>query len=252
MKTALATLVFWLAFNLSPAWARPHYHLARYNVPSRTNSPPPAATPPTVTATPGAVQAYPNAPYFNPNPAKPAPLVAPPVDPEAEAEHKTEIAQRVLDWHRDQAEHGSEYAQYEMGLHYLNGDGVSRDLSMAKYWFLKAARQGNDDAYEKLKNTDDNRTVTLPGGRCLSSADARMRFMAKTGFPSGRPGYVIEFLTPIREGGSVAPENMTWEKIADARAAERWDEATNPPSATPPATPVTPVSQPAAHKDSGS
>lgn len=41
-------------------------------------------------------------------------------------------------------------AQYAMGVLYENGFGVSKDLSQAAAWYLKAAEQGNSDAQYNL------------------------------------------------------------------------------------------------------
>lgn len=37
-----------------------------------------------------------------------------------------------------------------MGLHYLNGDGVPKDVEKARDMFSKAASQGNTDASAEL------------------------------------------------------------------------------------------------------
>jgi Sel1 repeat len=47
---------------------------------------------------------------------------------------------------QEQAEKGITDAQIDLGLIYYNGDGVSKDKSMAAHWFLKAAEQGHADA----------------------------------------------------------------------------------------------------------
>ena len=41
-------------------------------------------------------------------------------------------------------------AQYAMGVLYENGFGVSKDLTQAAAWYLKAAEQGNSDAQYNL------------------------------------------------------------------------------------------------------
>ncbi|GHT63435.1 hypothetical protein FACS189451_10160 [Bacteroidia bacterium] len=47
------------------------------------------------------------------------------------------------------AEQGAAIAQYELGLCYENGKGVTKDYSQAAYWYKKAAEQG--DAIAKVK-----------------------------------------------------------------------------------------------------
>jgi TPR repeat protein len=163
-----------------------------------------------------------------------APVAAAPVDPEVEAARKSTNAAKALAWQKEQAEAGSAYGQFQMGMHYMNGDGVTKDLGIARGWFLKSAKQGNDDAYEKLKNLDFPETVHAADGRVIQSNSARTDFMAQTGHPKGNPGFVIDYKTPIVGGGSDAPDNMQWAILADARKAEKWDELE--PQAVDPAT----------------
>ena len=43
---------------------------------------------------------------------------------------------------KERAEQGDEYAQYNLGLMYANGQGVSQNYEQAIKWFTKAAEQG--------------------------------------------------------------------------------------------------------------
>jgi hypothetical protein len=163
-----------------------------------------------------------------------APVAAAPVDPEVEAARKATNSAKALAWQKEQAEAGSAYGQFQMGMHYMNGDGVSKDLGIARGWFLKSARQGNDDAYEKLKNLDFPETVHASDGRVIQSNSAHTDFMAQTGHPKGNPGFVINYKTPIATGGADTPDNMQWAILGDARKSEKWDELE--PQAVDPAT----------------
>jgi len=40
--------------------------------------------------------------------------------------------------------------QFELGLCYLNGDGVPQDMKKAVYWITKAAEQGHEEAQSFL------------------------------------------------------------------------------------------------------
>ncbi len=58
-------------------------------------------------------------------------------------------------------------------------------------------------------------------GRIRRSESARRQFMAQTGYPRGRPGYVVDHVVPLACGGADAPSNMQWQSVAAARAKDR-------------------------------
>ena len=49
------------------------------------------------------------------------------------------------------AEQGNANAQYNLGVMYANGDGVTKDAVKAVEWYQKAAAQGYADAIQRLK-----------------------------------------------------------------------------------------------------
>jgi hypothetical protein len=42
-----------------------------------------------------------------------------------------------------------------------------------------------------------------------------------TGFPHGRPGYVIDHIIALKRGGPDNPSNMQWQTIEEAKAKDR-------------------------------
>lgn len=106
----------------------------------------------------------PNAPSPRPaNPPAPAlppgPVVTPPPAlPAAPASTNTarmrpeqlEAQKRAVEALRKRAEAGSASAQYELGVRYLTGKGVTTNLVEARKWFEAAARQGDYWAKKKL------------------------------------------------------------------------------------------------------
>ena len=58
-------------------------------------------------------------------------------------------------------------------------------------------------------------------GKIQRSEEAKRDFMKQSGFPHGRPGYVVDHITPLAKGGRDAPSNMQWQTVAEARAKDR-------------------------------
>ncbi|HXF09576.1 MAG TPA: DUF3395 domain-containing protein, partial [Desulfuromonadaceae bacterium] len=59
-------------------------------------------------------------------------------------------AARILKFHRDLAERGDPYGEYQMGLRYLNGDDVPKDPEKARDLLQRAVDQGESDAIAAL------------------------------------------------------------------------------------------------------
>lgn len=60
-------------------------------------------------------------------------------------------------------------------------------------------------------------------GRYIRSSSAKTSFKKQTGYPHGRPGYVIDHIIPLKKGGCDCPENMQWQTVADAKAKDKWE-----------------------------
>ena len=58
----------------------------------------------------------------------------------------TKDSKQAFYWWRKAAEQGFAVAQYNLGVYYDNGEGVAQDYQQAVYWFRKAAEQGDEDA----------------------------------------------------------------------------------------------------------
>jgi hypothetical protein len=58
-------------------------------------------------------------------------------------------------------------------------------------------------------------------GKIQRGDAARHAFARQTGYPHGRPGYVIDHLVPLACGGADAPSNMQWQTVAEAKAKDR-------------------------------
>jgi hypothetical protein len=69
---------------------------------------------------------------------------------EAAEKRKSELAANALKFHQELADKGDAYGQYQMGLRYMNGDGVEKDWFKASDYLGKAAVQGRADAAAEL------------------------------------------------------------------------------------------------------
>ena len=58
-------------------------------------------------------------------------------------------------------------------------------------------------------------------GRVKRSPHARAEFMRRTGYPHGRPGYVVDHIIPLACGGADAPTNMQWQTVAAGKMKDR-------------------------------
>jgi len=58
---------------------------------------------------------------------------------------------------------------------------------------------------------------------CARSRAAKRTFQIETGYPKGRPGYVVEYRVPLACGGADAPYNMQWQTKADGKAQAKRD-----------------------------
>jgi hypothetical protein len=60
-------------------------------------------------------------------------------------------------------------------------------------------------------------------GRIKRSAAAKEEFERETGYPHGRPGYVVDHIKPLACGGADALSNMQWQTIEEAKAKDKTE-----------------------------
>lgn len=101
----------------------------------------------------------PNQPVPTPAPAPPAPPIptqrppqtVPTAAPEKTKEQKEETLRKTIEFQKKRAEAGAPSAQYDLGVRYLEGDGVKKNLELAQKWLNAAATNGNSQAIKKLE-----------------------------------------------------------------------------------------------------
>ena len=65
-------------------------------------------------------------------------------------------------------------------------------------------------------------------GRIKRSEAAKREFMKESGYPNGRPGYVIDHIVPLARGGADSPSNMQWQTIEEAKAKDKVELGQKP------------------------
>lgn len=60
-------------------------------------------------------------------------------------------------------------------------------------------------------------------GRIKRNEEAKDQFERQTGFPHGRPGYVVDHIRPLACGGADSPSNMQWQTIQAAKAKDKTE-----------------------------
>lgn len=58
-------------------------------------------------------------------------------------------------------------------------------------------------------------------GRIKRNHSATYQFKVQTGYPHGRPGYVIDHIKPLKRGGCDCPSNMQWQTNAEAKTKDK-------------------------------
>ena len=67
---------------------------------------------------------------------------------------------------------------------------------------------------------DGSSSQSRPTGTNRSSA-ARRAFMQRSGYPDGRPGYVVDHIAPLCAGGADDPSNMQWQDVSSAKEKDK-------------------------------
>jgi len=144
MKPLLKGSCLWLAtlaaacVSLQAQYQSPRQYLKRLQPTQPAAAPAPSGLPPGPTVAP--------APS-----ATAAPTAA---DANKAAAEKQATLKRTIEFQRKRAEAGSASAQYTLGLRYVQGDGVEKNLAEGCKWLRASAKQDNVWAKKKLEELD--------------------------------------------------------------------------------------------------
>lgn len=169
MKTIRLALVAALLLELALPWNASAQYNARQLTRKLPNQPPQPQTPNRRAVPPQAPRpapVLPAAPAAAPTSAPPvavrralpvAPVVRP-VDPEKARAARDEAERKAIEFQKKRAEEDYGWAQYALGVRYLEGNGVEKDPVQARKWLEKAAKNGEGQARKKLAELDSLKT----------------------------------------------------------------------------------------------
>ena len=66
-------------------------------------------------------------------------------------------------------------------------------------------------------------TTRNSNGTIKRRAAAKEQFERETGYPHGRPGYVVDHIKPLACGGADDPSNMQWQTIEEGKAKDKTE-----------------------------
>jgi hypothetical protein len=110
--------------------------------------------------------------------------------------------------------------------HYRAAPGGGAGATSGKPPAKSSATPSANPSANTTPASSSNACKTCPRdskGRIIRSEAAKKEFMKETGFPNGRPGYVVDHIIPLECGGADDPSNMQWQTTANAKAKDKTE-----------------------------
>ena len=85
----------------------------------------------------------------------------------------------------------------------------------------QGSKQSEANSEVVVRSSPPTAALRDSNGRIKRSAAAKEEFERQTGYPHGRPGYVVDHVKPLACGGADDPSNMQWQSVADAKAKDK-------------------------------
>lgn len=113
---------------------------------------------------------------------------------------------------------------------YTNADVKPDTLSRPQSLISTPTAQRQDSTAPIDDNADDSHGANFckdcerdAKGRIQRSEAAKREFQRHTGFPNGRPGWIVDHIVALACGGSDDPSNMQWQTKAESDAKDKTE-----------------------------
>ena len=126
--------------------------------------------------------------------------------------------------HGTHASSSSKPKVYVKGSHRKDGTHVPRHYRSAPSSSHSTRPKTSSGSRSTAPHTRGCKTCPRDAhGRIKRSPAAHAQFLRQSGYPHGRPGYVVDHIVPLECGGADSPGNMQWQTIAEAKAKDRTE-----------------------------
>jgi hypothetical protein len=121
-------------------------------------------------------------------------------------------------------------SNYSSSTTHLKKDGTPDRRYKENRTYFSTPSTSTSPGYKYYTSTRKNKTIYYysvkrdANGKIHRSQSARHAFMKMTGYPHGRPGYVIDHIVALKRGGCDCPSNMQWQSIQEAKAKDKIEE----------------------------